>query len=37
MPLTHDYIKKNLSAYGLSGYTKVGDNTFPNIVPALTG
>jgi len=31
MPATYEYLMKNLSAIGLNGYTKVGDNTFPNI------
>jgi hypothetical protein len=37
MPLTYSFLLKNLSAIGLHGYTKVGDNTFPNVVPFLSG
>lgn len=36
MPKTAEYLK-NLSAVELLGYTKVGDNTFPNLMPVLTG
>ena len=31
MPRTHEYLTKELNAVGMDGYTKVGDNTFPNI------
>ncbi|XP_054721636.1 uncharacterized protein LOC129231366 [Uloborus diversus] len=34
---THRFIKENLSSFELKGYTKVADNTFPNLVPLLTG
>ena len=37
MPLSHKYLSDELSALSMDGYTKVGDNTFPNIVPALMG
>lgn len=37
MPRSHSFLVHNLSAIGLSGYTKVGDNTFPNVIPLLTG
>ncbi|XP_001356783.4 uncharacterized protein [Drosophila pseudoobscura] len=37
MRKTAAYIKKNLSHVELWGYNKVGDNTFPNIVPMLSG
>lgn len=37
MPLTHSFLLRNLSAIGLQGYTKVGDNTFPNVIPLLSG
>jgi hypothetical protein len=37
MPRSYKYLREELSAFGMKGYTKVGDNTFPNIVPALTG
>ena len=31
MPRTHEYLTKELNSVGMDGYTKVGDNTFPNI------
>ena len=31
MPKTIKYITEELNAIGMDGYTKVGDNTFPNI------
>ncbi|GFY77573.1 uncharacterized protein TNIN_300841 [Trichonephila inaurata madagascariensis] len=34
---THRFLKENLSFFELNGYTKVADNTFPNLVPLLTG
>ncbi|XP_015921821.1 uncharacterized protein [Parasteatoda tepidariorum] len=34
---THRFIKENLAYIELKGYTKVADNTFPNLVPFLTG
>lgn len=34
---THKYLKENLNYFELKGYTKVADNTFPNLVPLLTG
>lgn len=34
---THRFIRENLSPIELKGYTKVADNTFPNLVPLLTG
>ncbi|GIY09028.1 uncharacterized protein CDAR_3311 [Caerostris darwini] len=34
---THRFLKENLSYFELNGYTKVADNTFPNLVPLLTG
>ncbi|KFM78895.1 hypothetical protein X975_25379, partial [Stegodyphus mimosarum] len=34
---THRFLKENLSSFELKGYTKVADNTFPNLVPLLTG
>lgn len=36
MPKTVAYLH-NISAYEFLGYNKVADNTFPNLVPALTG
>ena len=31
------FLRENLFYYELKGYTKVGDNTFPNLVPLFTG
>lgn len=36
MPTTLEFLK-NISAVELLGYNKVGDNTFPNLIPVLTG
>lgn len=36
LPETVEYLEK-LSAVELLGYNKVGDNTFPNLIPVLTG
>lgn len=37
MPLTLKYLEDNLEAYTFNGYTKVGDNTWPNLISLLTG
>lgn len=37
LPKTYEYITKELSAFVFKGYMKVADNTFPNLVPTLTG
>ncbi|XP_013792526.1 uncharacterized protein LOC106476410 [Limulus polyphemus] len=34
---TNNYLHKVLKAIQLMGYNKVGDNTFPNVTPFLTG
>lgn len=34
---THRFLVSKMSAFDMKGYTKVGDNTFPNLVPLLTG
>lgn len=34
---THTFLFKNLSPFDMKGYTKVGENTFPNLIPMLTG
>ncbi|VEN58507.1 unnamed protein product [Callosobruchus maculatus] len=36
MPITVKYLQK-LGAVEMLGYNKVGDNTFPNLIPVLTG
>ncbi|KAH8403376.1 hypothetical protein KR222_011514 [Zaprionus bogoriensis] len=37
MRRTASYIRRNLSHVEFWGYNKVGDNTFPNLVPLLSG
>lgn len=37
MRRTASYIRRNLSHVEFWGFNKVGDNTFPNLVPLLTG
>ncbi|XP_046676045.1 uncharacterized protein LOC124364533 [Homalodisca vitripennis] len=37
MPQTLNFLEKNLSAVEMLGYNKVEDNTFPNLIPVLTG
>ena len=37
MPTTHEYLVKQMNAIEMRGYNKLGDNTFPNLVPLLTG
>lgn len=37
MPLTMKYLKDDLGAYILNGYTKVADNSYPNLIPLMTG
>ncbi|GBL82572.1 hypothetical protein AVEN_263662-1 [Araneus ventricosus] len=36
-PKSQEYLSNFLSPITMEGYTKVGDNTFPNLVPLLTG
>ncbi|GBL97188.1 hypothetical protein AVEN_144622-1 [Araneus ventricosus] len=36
-PRTHAFLNEKLKPFEMNGYTKVGDNTFPNLVPMLTG
>ncbi|XP_054285123.1 uncharacterized protein LOC129001737 isoform X1 [Macrosteles quadrilineatus] len=37
MPKTLKFLKKTLNAVEMLGYNKVEDNTFPNLIPVLTG
>ena len=37
MPKTRRFLVETLKAFELKGYNKVADNTFPNMVPMLTG
>lgn len=37
LPKTYKYLTEVLGAHVFKGYMKVGDNTFPNVVPVLTG
>ena len=37
LPQTRAFLKKSLAAIEMKGYTRVGENTFPNLVPMLTG
>lgn len=37
LPLTLQYFRETLHSYHFKGYTKVGDNTAPNILAALNG
>lgn len=34
---THRFLVSNMHAFDMRGYTKVADNTFPNLTPMLTG
>lgn len=37
LPKTLNYIKKELDAYMFKGYTRVGDGSYPNLLPLFTG
>jgi len=37
LPKTLDYLQNTLNAFILKGYTKIGENTFPNMVSFLSG
>jgi hypothetical protein len=37
IPLTLRYLQQDLGVFVMKGYTKVGENTFPNLVSLLTG
>lgn len=36
-PKTRSFIKNKMHSFSMRGFNKVGDNTFPNLVPLLTG
>ncbi|GFY54426.1 uncharacterized protein TNIN_302981 [Trichonephila inaurata madagascariensis] len=36
-PRSHAFLHEKLTPFEMNGYTKVGDNTFPNLIPMLTG
>ncbi|XP_015929490.2 uncharacterized protein [Parasteatoda tepidariorum] len=36
-PKTKAFLKDKMNTFDMKGYTKVADNTFPNLVPMLTG
>lgn len=37
LPKTYKYLTETLGGFAFKGYTKVGENTFPNLIPLLTG
>ncbi|GAB1601031.1 uncharacterized protein LOC115216737 [Argonauta hians] len=37
LPLTYKYLTETLGGFAFKGYTKTGVNTFPNLIPLLTG
>ena len=37
LPKSYDYLVNELGGYVFKGYMKIGDNTFPNIIPLMTG
>ncbi|XP_037796513.1 uncharacterized protein LOC119591840 [Penaeus monodon] len=37
LPKTYQYLTEELGAVDLGGFNKVGDNTFPNLVPVMIG
>lgn len=37
MPQTVEFLKNKLNAVEMLGFNKVGDNTFPNLIPVFTG
>ncbi|CAG7826895.1 unnamed protein product [Allacma fusca] len=37
MPKSYEYIQETLNAFGFFGYNSIGDNTFDNMMPVLTG
>ena len=37
LPKSYKYLTETLGAYDFKGYMRVGSNTFPNLIPLLTG
>lgn len=37
MRRTHQFLRKNMNSIEMEGYNKVAENTYPNLVPLLTG
>lgn len=37
LPNSYEFLRKQLQSYDFIGYRKTGENTFPNLVPLLTG
>lgn len=37
LPQTREFLRTQLDAYDFEGYSKVGENTWPNFMPLLTG
>ncbi|KAL4235739.1 hypothetical protein ACF0H5_004131 [Mactra antiquata] len=37
LPKSYQFLRKEFRAYDFEGYSKVGENTWPNLVPLLTG
>lgn len=37
MVKSYNFINKEMSGDVMHGFTKVGENTFPNVIPMLTG
>lgn len=37
MPKSYNFLIKEIEGDVMYGFTKVGENTFPNVIPMLTG
>lgn len=37
LPRSYRYIKDQMDAVVMLGFNKVGENTYPNVIPMLTG
>lgn len=37
IPKTLQYLRQNLSAYMIKGFTRIGDGSYPNLLPLFTG